>query len=759
MPGSYVELGIQTLNQVESRRHYTAQGQGLVFDRQLQYTKGVLESVPEEHLVEHGNVHRELYRVIVATNALLDSTTAWSIETHEYFMENLFDLQWWTCVVALQVGKGQLLDHQTYLSLQVQLEELIATQLRDADYILKKEPHAWVTNLARRETPWRMQRHLPSYNLQALLIQREGSFTRRLMFPWDKLVTEDVEVDVDPAVVENQNSLSLSSFPSVPCFGGELSGIGRDPMEILNSVNVHSIAEDHEPEYSAPVCDNLQGTSSQTYHDDSGWQEGSSAVHDKSVSSQICEHPKSNYKGVRYRHKKWITEIRPSKGIRTVWLGTYKTEEEAASAHDAGMFYFKKSASDFNFPESLEYLMAHPLNKSLDEKPKLNFIKTHARLIAKDRLLRRMGKQPTAAAAACLPDPKHRMVSEERIKSVRNEKCELDLDMVLTEIRDRDARVSHVGVFNMVAVDIFRATQRGSPNQDHITIDLFQDMLGVSDKGWVIRTQYFGEECAMKRLDISTTELNDGTNVQPPDLARLWHPHIVNLMDYWTEESYLFLVMELMDGDLAELIANKSRTGSDKTKSPFSLVEAVDIMLQIAKGMVYMHDMGVAHPHIKCASVLLKADTTRNLNQIDHYYVVKLGGFGNSMQCDPEDRSRDVYLFGLTCLDILTGNVQSEDSIQHHIPERTPPTMRFCIENCLSAALTFSEVVILLLLTQLQMLEGKEDEESHRNKSLAKSNILLGGKLFRTELRSIPITTIRVMCIRYVGLSWAVPTP
>jgi hypothetical protein len=156
--------------------------------------------------------------------------------------------------------------------------------------------------------------------------------------------------------------------------------------------------------------------------------------------------------------------------------------------------------------------------------------------------------------------------------------------------------------------------------------------------------------------------------------------------------------------------------------------------------MVYMHDMGVAHPHLKCASVLLKADTTRNPNQIDHYYEVKLGGFGNSMKCDPEDRSRDVYLFGLICLDILTANVQSEDSIQHHIPERTPPTMRFCIEKCLSAALTFSEVVILLLLTQMQILEGKEDEEIHRNKGLAESNISLGGKLFRTELQSIPIT-------------------
>lgn len=212
-------------------------------------------------------------------------------------------------------------------------------------------------------------------------------------------VFEGAGVYVDPAVGGNLDSINIDSFPSIPSFGEEPSGIGVDPMEFPNSASIRSIPEDNQPEQSAPVSDVSQGTFSHTYPDESGWQEGSPAVHDKSVSSQVCEQPKSNYKGVRYKHKKWTTEIRPPNGKKTVWLGTYKTEEEAASAHDAGIFYFEKSPPDFNFPESLEYLMANPLNKSLDEKPKLNFIKTHARLIAKDRVRRRMGKQPAPAPA------------------------------------------------------------------------------------------------------------------------------------------------------------------------------------------------------------------------------------------------------------------------------------------------------------------------------------------------------------------------
>jgi hypothetical protein len=72
--------------------------------------------------------------------------------------------------------------------------------------------------------------------------------------------------------------------------------------------------------------------------------------------------------------------------------------------------------------------------------------------------------------------------------------------------------------------------------------------------------------------------------------------------------------------------------------------------------------------------------------------------------------------------------------------------MRFCIEKCLSAALTFSEVVILLLLTQLQMLEGKEDEEIHRNKSLAESNISLGGKLFPQSYNLFQLQNLDASC-------------
>ncbi|KAG0617490.1 hypothetical protein M758_5G193100 [Ceratodon purpureus] len=92
--------------------------------------------------------------------------------------------------------------------------------------------------------------------------------------------------------------------------------------------------------------------------------------------------PQSRFSGVRWKAKKWTSEIRPTGAKKTVWLGTYATEEEAASAYDAGIFYFDKP-KNYNFPDSEDLLPV--LNRSMDERSQLNFIKTQARLIAKER--------------------------------------------------------------------------------------------------------------------------------------------------------------------------------------------------------------------------------------------------------------------------------------------------------------------------------------------------------------------------------------
>uniref|UniRef100_A0A7I4EVR8 AP2/ERF domain-containing protein n=2 Tax=Physcomitrium patens TaxID=3218 RepID=A0A7I4EVR8_PHYPA len=76
------------------------------------------------------------------------------------------------------------------------------------------------------------------------------------------------------------------------------------------------------------------------------------------------------YKGIRYRPElgRYISEIRPAQPRkRKIWLGTYKTAEEAARAFDAGIFYTKKPIN-YNFEDSPSILEPLPENLTPEEE-------------------------------------------------------------------------------------------------------------------------------------------------------------------------------------------------------------------------------------------------------------------------------------------------------------------------------------------------------------------------------------------------------
>ncbi|VFQ93751.1 unnamed protein product [Cuscuta campestris] len=168
------------------------------------------------------------------------------------------------------------------------------------------------------------------------------------------------------------------------------------------------------------------------------------------------------------------------------------------------------------------------------------------------------------------------------------------------------------------------------------------------------------------------------------------HPNVLQYHCgfYDEERKEGFLVMEVMTKSLDVLI--KENSGQRKRMS-FSIPVAVDLMLQVARGMEYLHTRNVCHGELNPSNILLRPMGSFSG---ECYFHVKVGGFGLSLLksqythrscprpgaddslvwCAPEvvaekaadvakhsEKAADVYSFGMLCFQILTGKAPFEE--------------------------------------------------------------------------------------------------
>jgi serine/threonine protein kinase len=208
-----------------------------------------------------------------------------------------------------------------------------------------------------------------------------------------------------------------------------------------------------------------------------------------------------------------------------------------------------------------------------------------------------------------------------------------------------------------------------------------------------------------------------------------------------------YIIMERMHEDLSKHIKRLvGRTGG----RPFQLHVAIDIMLQVAKAMYYLHNKKlkkIVHSDLKTSNILVQpvADSSEG------YVQVKLADFGmskpssslifkraTSVYAAPEvfnleskhgnNHSKDllpkidVWSFAMVCSEILTGTmpfdgepkvnlhskIEENNEFRPHLPSDCPEDLRFCITRCWEynpqKRPTFVEICKMLKIAKAQSL-------------------------------------------------------
>eukprot|EP01117_Protostelium_nocturnum_P013865 TRINITY_DN5217_c1_g1_i3.p1 TRINITY_DN5217_c1_g1~~TRINITY_DN5217_c1_g1_i3.p1 ORF type:complete len:653 (+),score=336.08 TRINITY_DN5217_c1_g1_i3:150-2108(+) len=111
-----------------------------------------------------------------------------------------------------------------------------------------------------------------------------------------------------------------------------------------------------------------------------------------------------------------------------------------------------------------------------------------------------------------------------------------------------------------------------------------------------------GREVAVKIVDKKKFTLNPAFRKEQLSdevkvMRAITHPHILQIIDVYDSEDFLYLVLELASGgDLFEMIAGKTHYSEKESKVLFG---------QLASAVGYLHDQGIAHRDLKPENILM----------------------------------------------------------------------------------------------------------------------------------------------------------
>ncbi len=144
-------------------------------------------------------------------------------------------------------------------------------------------------------------------------------------------------------------------------------------------------------------------------------------------------------------------------------------------------------------------------------------------------------------------------------------------------------------------------------------------------------------------------------------LARLHHPHVVQIYDADIEQSFPYLAMEFVEGrDLRKVLQERKRLSVD---------EVIQLGTEMAQALDHVHSQGIVHRDVKPSNIMMGPDGHAKLTDFGIAFAATLpritqGILGTPEFMSPEqvdgvtvDGRSDLYSLGVLLYECLTGTV------------------------------------------------------------------------------------------------------
>lgn len=169
--------------------------------------------------------------------------------------------------------------------------------------------------------------------------------------------------------------------------------------------------------------------------------------------------------------------------------------------------------------------------------------------------------------------------------------------------------------------------------------------------------------------------------VEAQTVARVEHPNVVPLFDFWREPGAAYLVMRLLRGGSVEQLL--------RARGPYSREQTVRLLDEVGGALETAHRFGVVHRDVRPANLLLDDDGVTYLADFGIALPTATAGAlpivspayaaPEILRGEPASPAADVLSLGVTVFELLTGRLPFADSadraevIRRQLAEPLPP--------------------------------------------------------------------------------------